>query len=407
MSATAGRVVVVGIGADGFAGLSETIRSTVLAADAVLGGARQLALLPDAPGQERHPWPSPLRAGLPALLAELTGRTVVALASGDPLLSGVGATLIDLLGADAVTVLPAVSSVSLARARLGWPAETTAVVRAGDVHAVLRELAPGRRVLVLSADETTPALLAVLLVERGYGASAMSVLGDLGGDDETRWDGTAATYPTFEGPAPRLNIVALELAGPLATGWVPGLPDQAFEHDGQLTKRDLRAAALARLTPVPGQLLWDVGAGAGSVGIEWLRAHPSCRAIAVEGNPERAQRITRNAANLGVPALQVVTGHAPTALTDLPAPDAVFIGGGLTTPGTLDACLQALKPGGRLVAHGVTLQTEAVLAQAYTEHGGELTRIHVEHAAPLGTFTGWTPARAVTQWAFTVPGARP
>lgn len=398
MSAPTDRVIVVGIGADGWAGLTDTARASVLAADTVIGGARQLDSLPTAAGQQRLVWPSPLHAGLPGLLNDLAGRSVVALASGDPLLSGVGSTLIALLGAENVTVAPAVSSVSLARARLGWPAESAATVSVvgRDVHAALRELAPGRRLLVLSSDEHTPAQLAALLVERGYGASRMSVLGDLGGAAESRLDTTAQEYT---GPAPRLNIVACELAGPLIAGWAAGLPDDVFAHDGQLTKRDLRAAALARLAPVPGALLWDVGAGAGSVGIEWCRAHPSCRAIAIEANPERAQRISSNAANLGVPILHVVGGPAPAALADLPAPDAIFIGGGLTVPGVLDACLAALRPGGRLVAHGVTIESEALLAAAYAEHGGELTRSHVEHAAPLGTFTGWTPARAVTAWA--------
>lgn len=393
-------ITVVGIGADGWAGLAGSAQETVLAADVVIGAPRHLVLLPAVDGQQRHSWPSPLRAGLPALVEELAGRRIVALASGDPLLSGVGSTLIALLGADHVTVVPAVSSVALARARLGWPAESAAVIRAGDVHAVLRELVPGRRVLVLSADATTPAQLAALLVERGYGPSRMTVLGDLGGEAESRLEFTAET---FTGDMPRLNIVALELAGPPGSGrgWVPGLPDQAYDHDGQLTKRDLRASALARLSPAPGQLLWDVGAGAGSVGIEWMRAHPSCRAIAVEVNQTRAQRISDNSRNLGVPALRVVCGAAPQVLAELPAPDAVFVGGGLSRPGVLDACLIRLRPGGRLVAHAVTLETEALLVAAYRAHGGELTRIHVEHAAPLGSFTGWTPGRAVTQWALT------
>jgi precorrin-6Y C5,15-methyltransferase (decarboxylating) len=200
-----------------------------------------------------------------------------------------------------------------------------------------------------------------------------------------------------------LNIVALELAGPLITGWAAGLPDEVFDNDGQLTKRDLRAAALARLLPAPGQLLWDVGAGAGSVGIEWMRAHPTCRTVAVEADGTRADRIGRNARHLGVPALRVVHGSAPEALDGLPSPHAVFIGGGGTRAGVLDACLRALLPGGRLVVHGVTVETEVLLAEAYREHAGELTRIHVERTAPVGTFTGWTPGRAVTQWAFTRP----
>lgn len=393
-------VTVVGVGADGWNGLGEPARAAVAAADVVIGAPRQLHLLPVVDGQQRRSWPSPLRSGLPALLDGLSGRRVVALASGDPLLSGVGSTLIEMLGAPRVSVIPAVSSVTLARARLGWPAESVAVIRAGDVHAVLRELAPGRRVLVLSADETTPGQVAVLLVEHGYGASRMTVLGDLGGQAESRLDSTAATYT---GPAPRLNIVAVELDGPLPAGWTAGLPDDSYDHDGQLTKRDLRAAALARLAPAPGQLLWDVGAGAGSVGIEWMRAHPSCRTIAIEADQTRAQRISGNAAKLGVPALRVVNAPAPAALAELAAPDAIFIGGGLSRPGLLAACLAALGSGGRLVAHGVTLESEALLAAAYREHGGELSRIQVEHAAPLGSFTGWKPARAVTQWALTLP----
>ena len=396
------RLTVLGIGADGWTGLGDGARTVIGAAEVVLGAPRQLGLLPDVAGQQRLAWPSPLRAGLPALLDTLSGRAVVALASGDPMVSGIGTTLVDILGAGRVTVLPHVSSPALARARLGWSAESTAVVSVvgRDVHAVLRELAPGRRIVVLSSDEHTPGELAALLGRCGYGESRMVVLGDLGSDAETRLDTTA---DTFSGPVGRLNIVAVELSGPIRTSWATGLPDDAFENDGQLTKRDLRAAALARLMPVPGQLLWDVGAGAGSVGIEWMRAHPTCRTVAVEADPTRAQRITRNARNLGVPALEVVNGSAPAALADLPAPDAVFIGGGATRPGVLAECLARLQPTGRLVVHGVTLETEVLLADAYREHGGELTRLHIERAAPVGTFTGWTPARAVTQWAFTKP----
>ena len=393
-------VVVVGIGADGWDGLTAPTQAVILSADVVLGGPRQLALLPAASGQARQSWPSPLRAGLPGLLQQFAGRRVVALASGDPMRSGIGTTLVETLGADQVTVIPHVSSTALARSRLGWSAETTAVVTVvgRDVHAVLRELAPARRVLVLSSDEKTPAALAALLAARGYGPSRFVVLGDLGSDYETIAETTAER---FSGDAPRLNIVALQLTGPLLAGWATGLPDDAFEHDGQLTKRDLRAAALARLLPVPGQLLWDVGAGAGSVGIEWMRSHPTCRTIAVEADAGRAERIGRNARTLGVPALQVIPGTAPEALSELTTPDAVFIGGGATRSGVLQRCLDALRGGGRIVVHGVTVETEALLVAAYGKHGGELTRTHVEHAAPVGSFTGWTPARAVTQWAFT------
>lgn len=392
-------VTVVGIGADGWAGLAPATRELVLDADVVVGGHRHLRLLAPRPGQRREPWPSPLRERLPGFVDTLGDGPVVALASGDPLVSGVGSTLIDLLGADRVRVLPAVSSVALAAAELGWAAESYAVVSVvgRSLARVLRELAPRRRVLVLSQDEATPAQLAELLVEAGYGASAMHVLGDLGSAAFSRVDGVAATWSARSA---RLNVIGLELDGPARAAWVAGLPDSVFEHDGQLTKRDLRASALARLAPVPGELLWDVGAGAGSIAIEWMRAHATCAAIAVESNSVRAERISRNARALGVPGLQVVEGSAPRALTGLQIPAAVFIGGGATTPGVVEHCLDVLPAGGRLVVHGVTLETERRLGELYTEHGGELTRIAVETAAPIGSYTGWRPARTITQWAF-------
>ncbi|KOX08790.1 bifunctional cobalt-precorrin-7 (C(5))-methyltransferase/cobalt-precorrin-6B (C(15))-methyltransferase [Nocardiopsis sp. NRRL B-16309] len=410
---TESRITVVGVGADGWSGVPERLRRIVLEADAVLGGHRHLAMLPERPGQRRETWPSPLREGLPDLLDSLArdGATTVALASGDPFVSGIGTTLVDLLGAGAVRVEPAVSSVALARARMGWPAERCAVVSlvGRDPRLVLRRLAPGHRVLVLSSDGATPAAVAALLAGAGYGASRMTVLGDLGAvsgagpgpnrRSESRLSATADAWLSDPPEAvPALHVLALELVGPPGYGLTTGLPDDAFEHDGQLTKRDLRASALARLAPSPGEHLWDVGAGAGSVGIEWMRAHTTCTATAVESHPARAARIDRNAGRLGVPGLSVVTGRAPDALAGLPAPDAVFVGGGATRPGVLEACLGALRPGGRLVVHGVTLETEHLLADAYRRHGGELTRIAVETAAPIGTFTGWAPARTVTQW---------
>ena len=397
-------ITVVGVGADGWPGVPERLRRLVLDAAVVLGGHRHLAMLPDLPGQRREVWPSPLWEGLPPLLDSLDGATTVALASGDPLISGVGATLIELLGAEAVRVEPAVSSVALARARMGWPAERCTVVTlvGRDPRLLTRQLASGHRVLVLSSDASTPTTVAALLVGAGYGAGRMTVLGDLGATSESRLEATAdAWLQAPPGKVPALHVLALELLGPSGFGLVPGVPDDAFEHDGQLTKRDLRASALSRLAPSPGQHLWDVGAGAGSVGVEWMRAHPTCTATAVEANTERAARIGRNAGNLGVPGLRVVNGHAPDVLSELPTPDAVFVGGGATRPGVLDTCLRALRPGGRLVVHGVTLETEQLLVDAYRRHGGELTRIAVETTAPIGAFTGWKPARTVTQWALT------
>ena len=391
---------VVGIGADGWEGLSARARDAVAAAEVLLGSERQLALVPDS-GAKRVPWPSPLLPQLDALLAEHAGRRVCVLASGDPLLSGIGTTLIRRLGAARVRVLPAVSSVTLARARLGWSFEETEVISAvgRNVHRLARALAPGARLLVLSADGSTPGRVADVLTARGYGASRLTVLADLGTAEESRVEGTAAAWPG--GDSPPLNVVAIECRADAGSPLLPvvaGLPDDAFEHDGQLTKRDLRASALARLAPVPGQLLWDIGAGAGSVAIEWLRAHPSTRAVAFERDPHRAERITRNAERLGVPELAVVVGAAPGVLERDEAPDAIFVGGGTSVPDLLTTCYRRLAPGGRLVAHGVTLESEAALATAYQEHGGELTRIAIEHASGLGGFTGWTPARTVTQW---------
>ena len=400
-------IIVVGISADGWDGLPDRMRDVVKAAPIVVGAQRQLDLLPQISGQRRELWPTPLRSALPAFLTSLGVRQqVVALASGDPYVSGIGTTLTELLGRDNVQVIPGVSSVALARAEMGWSAESCVVVSlvGRPVDLLRRELAPGRRIIALSSDEETPRQIAGILQESGYGDSALTVHGDLGGPDHTtkHFDRASRVVDTvLRHDFPRLNIVTISCVGPSLGGWVAGLPDDCFEHDGQLTKRDLRASALARLSPVPGEHLWDVGAGAGSIGIEWMRAHPTCTAVAIESSPERAARIGRNAVRLGVPGLAVVEGRAPAALEGLAAPDAIFIGGGATRDGVLDACLGALRPGGRIVVHGVTLETEQLLARLYQEHGGELTRISVETTAPVGTFTGWTPARAVTQWALT------
>jgi precorrin-6Y C5,15-methyltransferase (decarboxylating) len=393
-------IVVVGIGADGWAGLPPAARAEVERAEVLLGSARQLALVPASVPAERVPWPSPLSEALPRVLDEQAGRAVVVLASGDPMLSGIGTTLTRLLGADRVRVLPAPSSVSLACARLGWAVEETQVVSlvGRPLELLLPHVQPGRRLLVLGSDGGTPAQVAGLLTAHGYGASRLTALAALGGPDEQVFTGTAATWSQ---PAPPLVVTAVECridrgAVPLPT--TPGLPDAAYESDGQLTKSEVRAITLARLAPLPGRLLWDVGAGAGSIGIEWMRTHPTCRAVAVEASAERAERIGRNAGRLGVPYLRVVHGSAPEALAGLPDPDAVFVGGGLTTPGLLEACWSALPEGGRLVANAVTLESEAVLAAWYGRVGGELVRVAVQRAEPVGSFTGWKPAMPVTIW---------
>ncbi|WP_299955321.1 precorrin-6y C5,15-methyltransferase (decarboxylating) subunit CbiE [uncultured Modestobacter sp.] len=397
-------LTVVGVGADGWDGLSPAARRAIAAAEVLRGSARQLALVPGEVTAERVPWPSPMAPALAALPADHPGRRVVVLASGDPMLSGVGTSLVRLFGADAVRVVPHPSSLTLACARLGWAVEDTTVVTVvgRPVSLVLPHATPGRRLLVLGSDTRTPADLAALLAGSGHGASRLTALAQLGGTGEQRFTGTAAGWPHPE--TDPLVVTAVEVVAdpgtvPLPT--VPGLPDDAFESDGQLTKRDVRAVTLARLAPLPGQLLWDVGAGAGSIGIEWMRVHPACRAVAVEADPERAARIARNADRLGVPGLQVVTGSAPEALVDLPTPDAVFVGGGATTPLLLDTVWAALPPGGRLVVNAVTLESEAVLAEWHGRCGGTLTRLSVAHAQPVGGFTGWKPAMPVTIWSVT------
>ncbi|MGC0313503.1 precorrin-6y C5,15-methyltransferase (decarboxylating) subunit CbiE [Kitasatospora acidiphila] len=401
-------ITVVGIGADGWPGLSGTAREALRAAEAIVGGGRQLALLPADVTAERVAWPSPLRPAVAGLFAGLAGRRVAVLASGDPMFYGIGRTLTEELGAERLRVLPHPSSVSLACARLGWPVEETAVVSlvGRDPAGLLGALHDGRRLLVLSADAGTPALVAALLTEHGYGPSRLRVLEQLGAERERHLDGTAADWPHPGGE--NLNLVAVDCRAADATprrGLTPGLPDELFEHDGQLTKRHIRAVTLAALAPAPGELLWDIGGGSGSIGIEWLRAHPSCQAVSVEKNETRAARIERNARALGVPRLRVVTGPAPAALAELPVPEAVFIGGGLTAPGLLEACWAALPVGGRLVANTVTLESEALLAEWYRRRGGELVKLAVAHAVPVGGFTGWRQAMPVTQWSVVKRGS--
>ncbi|MEU2614218.1 precorrin-6y C5,15-methyltransferase (decarboxylating) subunit CbiE [Micromonospora sp. NPDC007271] len=395
-------VTVVGIGADGWAGLGERGRDALQHAQVILGGQRHLDLLPAAVPAQRVPWPTPLLPALPGLLAAHAGQRVCVLASGDPMWFGIGSHLVQLLGPDRVRVVTHPSSIALACARMGWPVEQVTVRSAvgRDLDGIRRDLVPDRRLLVLSQDAATSAALARILADAGYGPSEMTVLAALGTDREHRVDGRAQEWVTEPGDA--LNIVAVRVAAAAGTrvlATMPGLPDDAFDHDGALTKREARALALSRLAPTAGELLWDVGAGSGSIAIEWLRSDPATSAVAVESRDDRADRIAGNARTLGVPQLRVVRGRAPEALAGLPAPDAVFVGGGLTAPGVFDAAWDALRPGGRLVAHAVTLEGERELADQATRRGGDLTRLSIERVAPLGSFTGWAPARPVVQWA--------
>ncbi|WP_406299211.1 precorrin-6y C5,15-methyltransferase (decarboxylating) subunit CbiE [Embleya sp. NBC_00888] len=407
----AGSVCVVGIGDDGWDGLSCAAREMVAAAEVLVGGARHLALVPDT-AAERVEWPSPFTVRFVAESA--AHRRVCVLASGDPMFFGVGATLVRELGAARVTVLPAPSSASLACARLGWSVQGVPVVSAvGRPPATLAvELARAARILVLSADGLTPGRVAVLLRERGFGTSKVTVLEHLGGPAESVWQGSAdALAAAPERRFADLNVVAVECGDGPGRSRVPGLPDDVYAHDGQLTKREIRAVTLAALGPLPGEVLWDVGAGSGSIGIEWMRAHPTCRAIGFETREDRAERARSNAVALGVPGLRIVVGRAPEVLAEDVglaefagvAPDAVFIGGGLTVPGVVERCWAALRPGGRLVANAVVAETEAELLRHRAAYGGELTRVQITRSAPVGRFTGWRPAMPVTQWVAVKP----
>ncbi len=395
-------ITVVGIGADGWESVSAAARAAVLDADLLVGGERQLDLVPPAAAGERRPWPKSLATlvdELPALVA--SGRRVAVLASGDPLMHGVGVTILRRLGSEGVRIIPSVSSYALACARLLWPqAEAELVSATGRIaETIVPALQPGRRLVVLGFGSRTAAEVARVARERGFGASRLVVLEELGGADERIVESTAAAWGDADAAA--LHLVALEVAGKGALiGRGPGLPDDAYENDGQLTKRDVRAITLAALVPVPGELLWDIGAGSGSVSIEWMRAAPGARAIAIERDAGRAARIERNALALGVPSLRVVCGAAPEALDELAGerPDAIFIGGGLTGYGLMTRCRKALAPGGRLVANVVTVEGESMVSRAWAEQGGRLRRLSITHAEPLGGVTGWRPAMPITQY---------
>jgi precorrin-6B C5,15-methyltransferase / cobalt-precorrin-6B C5,C15-methyltransferase len=391
----AAMIIVVGIGADGMPGLSETSRCELRRATVIYGSTRQLNLLDDTVRAARRQWPSPVVPALRRLHDDHGGEDVHVVASGDPLMHGIGGTLIRLFGPALFRVLPHVSAVTLACARMGWNVHDTEVislVTAEPATAVRR----GGQAIVLSSGRSTPKALAELLNAHGRGTSEFSVLEQLGGPGERRRDGTAREWAD---DAPQdvddLNVVAVRY---LPDERISSLPDQAFAHDGQITKHGIRAVTLAALAPRPGQRLWDVGAGSGSIAVEWCRSWPSCTAVAFERDERRRLNIRHNAAAFGVSI--DIRGEAPDAFGGAEAPSAIFIGGGLTTPGLLDACLDSLSAGGRLVANAVTAESEAVLAQAHSRVGGELHRFQHYHGEPLGDFTGWRPQMPVTQWVF-------
>jgi precorrin-6Y C5,15-methyltransferase (decarboxylating) len=395
---------VVGIGEAGLDSLGPRARAVVEAAEVMVGGERHLAMMEGHPA-ERLVWRRPIEATL-ADLAALRGRRVVALASGDPMWFGVGELLCRHFDSAELRVLPAPSTLSLICARLGWgQSSVEALSLHGRPFAILhRHLAPGARLVALSQDGDTPNRIARTLVERGFGPSRIRVLEHLEGAKERIVEDLAASWRPDRFAA--LNTVAIECAAEGSASvksQAPGLPDEAFASDGMLTKREVRAATLARLAPLPGQCLWDIGAGSGSVAIEWLRAARHGRAIAIERDPGRCALIEENAERFGTPELEVVCGRAPERLAGLPEPDAVFVGGGIGTPGLLEACWQALRPRGRLVANVVTLEGERALLEWHARHGGELVRIAVSRIEPLGPHHTWRPLMSVTQLALEKP----
>ena len=395
---TAPWLAIVGIGEDGR--LPPVARAAVEAAGFVVGGRRHLALAEAMIRGEQLAWPSPMEGAFPAILAR-RGQAVAVLASGDPFCFGVGATLAALVPAAEIVCHPAPSAFALARARLGWAtSEVSELSVCGrPLAAIIPHLQPGARLLVLSAGAESPALIATLLRDRGLGASRLAVLEALGGPAE-RVHHAAANGFDLPGIHP-LNVVAVTVAGAVAQHLATGLPDALFEHDGQLTRREMRAVTLSTLAPRRGELLWDVGGGAGSIGIEWMLRHPANRAVAIESDPARADRIRRNAESLGVPGLAVVHGAAPGALAGLPPPDAVFLGGGAHRPDVIETAWAALQADGRLVANAVTIETEVALLAAHARYGGTLLRLSLERLDTVGVMHAFRPAMTVTQWAVT------
>ncbi len=400
-------LTVLGVGAEGPTGLPPAARAVIENAELLVGGERHLGLV--ANGHcEKVAWDFPLEETMKTIAAN-RGKRVVVLATGDPMAYGIGSTLARHFAPADMAIMPAPGAFSLAAARLAWPLDgcVCLTLHGRPLDLLAYHAQPGARLLILSHDGSTPAKVAARLTGLGYGPSRMSVLQNMGATDETRCDGTADAWPAVD--ITDLNTIAVEcIAEPNAQIYphAPGLPDEAFLHDGQLTKRIVRAATLAALAPLPGQRLWDLGAGSGAVAIEWLRAAQNAQgrgasAVAVECDPARSARIAENASRLGTPFLEIVTADIADALPDLAPPDAVFLGGGLSTEGVVETVWRALKPGGRLVANAVTLEGEQVLTNAHGTFSGDLSRIAVSHAEPVGKRTGWRPAMQVTQWSVT------
>jgi precorrin-6B C5,15-methyltransferase / cobalt-precorrin-6B C5,C15-methyltransferase len=397
-------LAVVGIGEDGITGLVPAARALVDTAEVLVGGARHLAMVPQGEA-ERIVWDRPLGRTIDVIEVR-RGQRVTVLASGDPMWYGIGVTLTGRIPCEEITIVPQPSAFSLAAARLGWPVAdcATLTLHGRPLDTLRLHLATKRRMLILSEDGGTPRAVAELLTRLGWGPSRLTVLAHLGGTREAIVSDEAQSWGDRR--VDDLNTVAIVCRGAPGARALPlfaGLPDDVFENDGQLTKREVRAATLATLAPLPGETLWDVGAGCGSIAIEWLRAGEGRGAVAIERDPARAAIIARNAVSLGVPALRIVTGVAPEVLEGLPPPDAIFVGGGSGAPGLLPQAWAALRPGGRLVANVVTAEGESRLLDWHACHGGGLARIAVSRAEPRGSHHIWRPLATVTQLAAVKP----
>ena len=398
---------VIGIGEDGLTGLSPIARTLLDRAALLVGGKRHLDMLPSDDPRKKLTWSVPFEHSVHEILKR-QGQAVCVLASGDPLCYGVATTLLRKIDITEMTIIPAPSAFSLACARLGWTrTEIETLSLCGRSPALLHGLLyPGAKILALSEGGHTPQVVAQLLNRCGYGDSQLTVLERLGGEQERQVEGKAMNWGQGKLPGfAALNVLAIACPAERvpALPRQAGLPDTAYRHDGQLTKQEVRAVTIAALTPLPGQLLWDVGAGCGSIGIEWMRSHPRCQAIAVEQHPERLDLIAHNAAALGTPGLTIVAGKAPESLSGLPRPDAIFIGGGLTAPDQLRICWESLKGGGRLVVNAVTIESEQAVFAGQQSLGGELKRIAIQRAEPIGQFLGWKALAPITQWTVIKP----
>jgi precorrin-6B C5,15-methyltransferase / cobalt-precorrin-6B C5,C15-methyltransferase len=395
---------LVGIGEDGIDGLVPAAQRLIAQADFVVGGKRHLALAGSLKA-ETMIWPSPIESALDTI-EERRGRAVCVLASGDPFFFGVGVMLMRRFAADEMISIPAPSAFALAASRLGWSQQGCALLalHGRPLEAIIPHLQPEARILALSWDGATPGKLAALLTARGVGRSRLTICEAMGGPRE-RIRTTQAQDFALDNVA-ALNTIALEVVAEHGARVLPhaaGLPDEGFEHDGQITKREIRAISLSSLAPRRGELLWDVGSGSGSIAIEWMLADPANGAVAIEARHDRAERIARNALSFGVPGLSVVTGEAPRAFTDLPNPHAIFIGGGASAPQMVERAYDALAAGGRLVVNAVTLETQAACVGWRARWGGDLTQIAIAHAEPVGRYSGWRVAMPIVQWRLVKP----